>query len=239
VTFEPATDLSEQAFELSVDGESVPGVLWSPAGGTGARPAVLIGHGRTMHKRSLLAVARRFVGRGLAAVALDAPGHGDRRAPDAGPESGWPRPDAEQVAREWRACVDFLAEAGHIDDTALGYWGVSMGTSLGVSVVADEPRVRVAVLGLMHAHWPTPPGERIRADAGRIACPVLFLANWHDQLVPVAEACELFDLIGSADKRLHAHPGGHGELPDEAFTASEEFVVRLLAATPAAVPPAG
>lgn len=223
--------IAEHSFRLSVSGAQVPGLLWRPSERAGGRPAILLGHGRTAHKRSpyVLAMAHRFVREhGWTAVALDAPGHGDRRPPDAGPDYDWPRPAADQAVREWHACIDVLAGAGEINPGALGYWGLSMGAGLGISVLAAEPAIRAAVLGLMHANWPAPPGERIRADATAIGCPVLFLLNWDDQRAPRASAAELFDLIGTADKRLHAHPGDHGQLPGEALTASGDFLARYL-----------
>jgi fermentation-respiration switch protein FrsA (DUF1100 family) len=81
----------------------------------------------------------------------------------------------------------------------------------------------------MHPNWPAPPGTRIRADAARVTCPVLFFVNWDDRRAPRSEAFELFDLIASTDKRLLAYPGDHGDLPDEATRASEEFLARFLA----------
>jgi hypothetical protein len=80
----------------------------------------------------------------------------------------------------------------------------------------------------MHANWPAAPGTRVRADAARLECPVLFLMNWDDSRVPRGQALELFDLIGSEDKRLHAYPGEHGQLPEETRAASEEFIARYL-----------
>jgi len=71
----------EQRFDLRVDGDTVPGIRWNPEGATGPRPTILIGHGGTQHKRvpNVLGLARRFVRHlGYSAVALDAPGHGDR-----------------------------------------------------------------------------------------------------------------------------------------------------------------
>lgn len=152
-------------------------------------------------------------------------GHGDRRAPGTGQQE-WPRPDADQVVGDWQATIGFLHDSAGLDMSRLSYWGVSMGSALGISLIAGEPRIRAAVLGLMHSNWPSPPGTRIRADAARLACPVLFLVNWDDRRAPRAQAFELFDLIGSPDKRLHAYPGDHGQLPDEAMTASEEFFAR-------------
>src|SRR5690349_13446428 len=71
----------EQRFDLKVESEVVPGILWRPADKLEGIPTVLIGHGGTQHKRveNVLGLARRFVRHlGFAAVAIDAPGHGDR-----------------------------------------------------------------------------------------------------------------------------------------------------------------
>jgi len=219
----------ERRFEASSDGERVPGLLWSPRRGMKPTATVLIGHGRTSHKRNpyILSLARRFVACGWHVIAIDAPGHGERRAPDAEPE--WPRPGADETAQDWNAALALLREEADLGDTTLAYWGVSMGASLGISLVAGDPRFQAAVLGLMHPNWPAPPGTRIRADAQRLACPVLFLANWDDTRVPREQAFELFDLIGSEDKRLHVYPGEHGQLPEEARAASEDFLARYLA----------
>jgi dienelactone hydrolase len=226
--------VGEHSFRLSVDGHSVPGAFWSPLEGAGPRAAVLLGHGRTAHKRSqyLVALAHDLVARGLAVVALDAPGHGERRRTDVGSEVQWPRPEADQAVQEWCACIDLLGDDGVIDVTTLGYWGISMGTSLGISLLAAEPRVRAAVLGLMHPNWPAPPGDRLRADARQVTCPLMFLVNWDDRRAPRAQAFELYELLGSKDKRLHAYPGDHGELPDEAMTASIDFLFGRLTSGP-------
>ncbi len=219
--------IAEHRFEVAVAGETVPGLLWCPASTTRPEATVLIGHGRTGDKRGpfIAALARRLAGRGWNVVAIDAPGHGERRAAGA---ADWPRCDPDEVSRDWHAALDFLRDAASLQTGRLGYWGLSMGASLGISLVAGDDRVRAAVLGLMHPNWPAPPGTRIRADAARLTCPVLFIANWDDQRAPRAQALELFDLIGSADKRLHAYPGDHFQLPDEAIFSSEEFLARHL-----------
>jgi fermentation-respiration switch protein FrsA (DUF1100 family) len=116
-----------------------------------------------------------------------------------------------------------------LDDVAnerCGYWGLSMGTILGLPFVASEARVAVAVLGLMGLTGPT--RERFVVDAPAVRCPVLFLVQWNDELFPRDKALELFDAIGSSDKRLHAHPGLHGEVPAEEFEASGRFLASHL-----------
>src|ERR1700747_119409 len=72
----------ERRVELKVEGgETVPGIVWLPEAATGPRPTVILGHGGVVHKRApeVLGLARRLVRhRGYAAVALDAPEHGER-----------------------------------------------------------------------------------------------------------------------------------------------------------------
>jgi hypothetical protein len=57
---------------------------------------------------------------------------------------------------------------------------------------------------------------------------VLFLVQTDDELVPTDKAVALFRAIGSADKRLHAHPGAHSAVPTEEVEASEAFFARHL-----------
>ncbi|HEX6447204.1 MAG TPA: dienelactone hydrolase family protein [Streptosporangiales bacterium] len=221
--------VTEHAREFSVAGERVPGLVWTPARCETPLPAVLIGHGRGMDKRLgyVEAVARQLVREyGWVAVALDAPGHGERRDPGTGPGEIPPKPDPDQVRREWQACVDVLVGERVIDPGALGYWGISMGTGMGIALLADEPRIRCAALGLMHTRY----YERILADAARVSCPLLFSLHWDDSRVPRNEAFDLFDAFGSADKRLHAYPGDHADFTDEEMTAYERFLAAHLTA---------
>jgi hypothetical protein len=70
----------ERGFSLICDERVVPGVLWAPADRP-ARGLVLLGHGGGVHKRAMgmPGQARSLVRHeGIAAVAIDAVGHGDR-----------------------------------------------------------------------------------------------------------------------------------------------------------------
>ncbi len=219
--------VAEHRLEVVVGVEQVPGLLWTPSGQLSEpRPTVLIGHGRGGHKRwrGTVSLARQFVvNHRWAAVALDAPEHGERRMPGSDRSELPPRPDPDQVVAEMTASVNFLAGEGVLDAAALGYLGLSMGTAMGIPFIAADPRVRCAVLGLMHSR-----SERVRADAARVSCPVLFVLNLEDERVPRAEGLELFDAIASTDKRLHAHPGRHGQIPEEEMTAAEQFLASYL-----------
>jgi dienelactone hydrolase len=236
-----ATDgVTERSFEVPVDGRAVPGILWLPADGPpGPRPLVLVGHGATLHKRidHIVALAELLVrSHGFAVAATDAPGHGDRRAAPVDDEiqlfgaflAEWSRlGSTDDMLAEWHATLAALRALDEVGDGPLGYWGLSMGTIYGVPFVASEPRVQAAVFGLMGLMGPT--RDRMETDAATIACSLLFLVQWHDQLVPRNDALVLFDRLGSLDKRLHAHPGAHAAVPAEELLFSVDFLARHLA----------
>ena len=71
-------------------------------------------------------------------------------------------------------------------------------------------------------------GSRLRADAAEVSCPVLFLQQWNDQLIPRQSASELFDALATEDKRLHANPGLHSAIPREEFLSTQTFLARHL-----------
>ena len=184
-----------------------------------------------------MSVASSLAGRhGFAVAAIDGPVHGDRRADPL--ESGtavflafaqaWAGDDTmtDTMVSDWRATLTALQGLPDVGDGPVGWWGLSMGTILGLPLVAAEPRIDAAVLGLMGTTGPT--HHRIETDAAKITCPVLFLVQWDDELFSRGAAIDLFDRLAAADKRLHAHPGRHGEVPDEAFSASLRFLVRRL-----------
>ncbi len=231
----PDDGVIERRFDMTVDGAVVPAIIWTTAKKPGPAPVILIGHGATQHKRvaNVLSLARRFVGDlGFTAVAIDAPDHGDRvvdvAASDArrarlaqriaaGPGQGSvmnlsaddTRRWIENISRgvsEWRAVIDLLETDGLVRDGRLGYWGVSMGTMIGLPLMASEPRLRAAVLGL--AGLPPEPGP-LEAAARRTTAPVLFVFQWNDELVTREAGLRLFDALGSTDKAMHINPGGH------------------------------
>jgi dienelactone hydrolase len=248
--------VAERRFDVESQGERVPCILWRPERADGPTPLILLGHGGTQHKRAVnvLGLARRFVRHlGYSAVAIDAPFHGERvtdtdaaeaaradlerRLTDhRGEASARPQvsgqaarvfTDLERATGDWRATLDVLAEAGDVCDTRIGYWGLSMGTVIGLPFVASEPRVTAAVLGL--AGLAGLPGADLREQAARsLSIPVLFVYQWDDQLMTRESGLALFDAIASKDKAMHVFPGGHIDTPLYERDAYETFFERHL-----------
>ena len=229
----------EQLFTLG----EIPGVLWTPAAGSGPRPLILMGHGGGQHKKApgIVARAHRFVAEcGFAAVAVDVPSHGDRPKDeeydriatanqarvDAGADlapliADFQARVARQTVPEWRAVLDAVQQLDQVGTGPVGYWGVSLGCGLGVPFVAAESRVRAAVMGLGGAHASA-------EAAARITVPVEFLVQWDDERVPRAQSLALFDALASAEKTLHANPGKHGEVPAFELDSTLRFFARHL-----------
>jgi dienelactone hydrolase len=237
---EPQTSrgVTERRFDLSVGGEVVPGLLWTPQDAHAPRPLVLLGHGGSQHKRApnILALARRLVRHlGFAAAAIDGPMHGDRieggtelmladvrsRLADRSPDEA--RSMFRGAREEWKATLDALREVEGVGEGPVGYWGLSMGTIIGLPFVASEPRIDAAVLGLM--------GIAADARAGSaqsIDIPILFLVQWDDELVARDHALTLFDRLATRDKVMHVNPGAHAAVPVEEIMASERFFEKHL-----------
>lgn len=252
-----AKGVVERSFEFEAGDETVPGILWRPEGASATTPLVLLGHGGTQHKRTpnILGLARRLVRHlGYSAVALDAPGHGDRvvdkeaadefrrdlerrvtsatgsasmeRGPD-DPARVRPYVAVGRAVREWSILLDLLEKEGGLVDERVGYWGVSMGTMIGLPFVASEPRVTAAVLGLAGLTG-MPGAEEREAAARHCAIPVLFVFQWDDQLMSRQSGLDLFDALGSKDKAMHVFPGGHVDTPLYERDAYDSFFLRHL-----------
>ena len=103
---------------------------------------------------------------------------------------------------------------------------MSQGTMMGVPLIAAEPRIEVALLGLMGFGGFNE--ARLRADAPKVRCPVRFLVQWNDELVPRESAFELFDALGAEPKELRAHPGLHSAVPPREFRDSVIFLASHL-----------
>ncbi|MBH1937706.1 dienelactone hydrolase family protein [Streptomyces sp. AV19] len=230
--------VTEEFFTL----DEIPGVLWTPDDAHGTRPLILLGHGGGQHKAApgTVARARRYAAEGFAVVAIDAPHHGDRpkdeefgritaelrTAMAAGGNpgalvAGMHGHLAGRAVADWRAVLTAVQRLDRVGVGPVGYCGLSMGCGLGVPLIAAEPRIRAAVLGLLGVHG-------LAEDAARITVPVQFLIQWDDQMVARDQSLALFDALASAEKTLHANPGRHGDVPSFEVDGSVRFFARHL-----------
>lgn len=245
-----AEGVTERLFDLTVNGERVPSVIWSPEGARGSRPLVLMGHGGSQHKKigSLAQRARSYARQfGYAVLAIDAPGHGDRISREEAaalmrevgarvtgqvaapfdPERMRQMAKRSQAAvPEWRAALDAVQALDFVGAGGpVGYWGVSMGTAIGVPFLAQEPRITAAVLGLAGLRE----GQAdFKAAAEAITIPIEFVFQWEDAVAPREAGIALFDAFSSKEKTLHVNPGGHMDIPPFESASWERFFVRHL-----------
>jgi pimeloyl-ACP methyl ester carboxylesterase len=208
----------------------ITGVLWSPASHTDPAPLVLMGHGGGLHKKTPAQVGRALnyvTTWGFTVVAIDAPGHGDRprsaddeqardelrRAMTAGDREciktisvRYGMALAARAVPEWRATLDALQRLPEIGtDAPIAYGGgISLGTAIGIMLVAAEPRITAAIFGAGFVV-----DDALIKAARPITVPVQFLLPWDDEHVERQSALALFDAFSSKEKTLHANPGDH------------------------------
>ena len=244
----------QRDFSVQVNGETVPGVVWSKADAPPASVLICMGHGGSQHKKVVgirnraLQYAKKH---GWATLAIDAPAHGDRISREEAAamrrevgarvtgQSNAPAFSEErlrmmlrrsqQAVPEWQAALDTCLDFDFIQaDAAVGYWGVSMGTAIGVPFVSVDPRIRCAVLGLAGLR---PGATEFEAAAKKITIPIQFVFQWADAVAPQDHGIALFDAFGSKEKTMHINPGGHLGIPAFESDAWLAFYERHLLAS--------
>lgn len=230
------TGRSVDEFRLLRAGSERPvtGALWSPTNGASAGPLVLFGHGASgdRYQTPICHLAARLARAGCYALAIDGPVHGLRQVGPGGREAL-----GEEMRRgafiddmvgDWLAALAATRDRAVIGE--LAYFGLSMGSIFGIPTLAELTEVKAAVLGLLGTTRAGRPfAVRVLRDAAAIHCPVLFLMQLEDELFPRDGYLELFDALASDDKRIHANPGLHPEVPGEEIDFAFEFLGRHLA----------
>jgi dienelactone hydrolase len=232
--------------DASVAERRVPALLFVPASEV-PLPLVLLGHGAHQSKDDPIAqLLARAIARGVpAGVALmDAPGHGERRAPgstdemferDVARRMGDPSGDASLV-EDWVAVAAAARASAPRLTGPLGYAGFSMGALLGLSIVADLPEVRAAMFalgGVLSADGLAGTGTsarnaRVHEAARRLGDrEVLMLNMTRDEHFPLDGAISVFEAI-PGPKRMAVWAGTHVEIPPEAIELANSFLGRTL-----------
>ena len=221
----------------------VTATLWAPEDAAPGTPLVLLGHGggrQHRHHPAMTGRARLLTDVGFRALALDVEGHGPRPRPPgdeaevaglhAARKAGEPigpiveRYNADLARRtvpEWRALLAGLLAVPEIGDAPVAYWGITLGTAIGVPLVAVEPLVRAAVFGLF---W----SSTLIEAARRITVPVEFGLQWDDEHIPRDGGLALFDAFASTEKSLHVNAGAHMAFPRFEAASAVRFLERHL-----------
>ena len=214
--------------EVSIRGHQgdVPALLWLPSHPTGA-PICMLGHGGSSSKSSARneRLGNALASRGIAALAIDGPFHGDRGAApqDAGDyqhqmiEFGVASVIGSMVV-DWLAALEATHEVAGVDRNRCGYIGLSLGSRFGIPLAAElGQRLRSAVFGKFGLEQSTrlpkelATTELIEGAARRIEAPLLLHVQRGDELFPFSGALGLFDAFGSPDKAMILRPGAHAD----------------------------
>ena len=198
----------------------ITGALWTPEGLEGEAPLALFGHGASGNRfqAPICHLAQRLGEVGCRSLSIDGPVHGLRQVGPGGRAAFGDemRRDGfvDDMVADWHAALD--AAKAEVAVGELRYFGLSMGSMFGVPLLATLPQVQAAVLGLLGTTGAVAPlAGRLAGDAAQIRCRLLFLMQLEDELFPRDGCLALFDALASDDKRLHANPGLHPEVPAE------------------------
>jgi len=215
------------------DVRDVTGAYWLPKNEK-VRGLLCFGHGASgdRYQQPVSKLAEQMLSNGVAVLSLDGPDHGLRQQHEGG-RMGMVRDlgsdqALEQMSEDWDRAIIWLTREKALGPVPLVYFGLSMGTAYGLSLVNDQANIRGAVLGLWGLMPPMPQNEKFAAHARAIDCPILFLAQSDDEFIPMTAYADLFRAIGSANKRMHVNPGVHAEIPLDEVAFSAAYILELL-----------
>lgn len=203
-------------------GAPIPITLWWTGELARVSSLVLVGHGGSGHRedQSTVALAQQICEYpGCAALAIDGPLHGERRSSSDEPDvvtadwrAFWKEdPHVPEMVQDWVVALDWAS--GEMPRARVAYYGLSMGSLYGTSLVATEPRIRAAVLGMWGGDNVTTEG--LAGAARGVAVPVIHYVRWDDERFARETVLRLFEEYASPDRSLLAEPGRHA-LPERA-----------------------
>ena len=221
------------------DDRLVTGSLWIPIDSIRSDTLMAFGHGAsgTRYQLPIPFLARKLAKEGIVSLSMDGPVHGLRQKGDGGRPAlsqEMRRPNMiEDMITDWRTAVEVSESRMGFNADKFGYFGLSMGSIFGIPYLAqrkkDNKPVTVATLGLLGTTGAAAGlSDRLKRDATAINAPTLFFMQLEDELFPRDGYLELFDALGSDNKRLHANPGLHPEVPAEEINFCLSFVLNHL-----------
>lgn len=230
-TTDPAGNATRE-FRIPGDGgRDVTGAIWLPPDLSPGRTLMCFGHGASgdRYQPPIPHLAGRFIGKALPVLSIDGPVHGLRQVGEGGRKAFAPefrRDNAlADMTRDWSLAIDAVQSLPAVGHGKLAYFGLSMGSIFGIPLIASRDDVTVSTLGLFGVQDSFPHGDEFMAAARKITCPLLFLMQLEDELFEREGYLKIFDTFASKDKRLHANPGLHPEIPAEEIDFAFDFLV--------------
>lgn len=235
-------DRDHTTLELRIElnngtGRPITGAVWSSVDATSKEPhaLVLCGHGASGNRYQAPTphLARRLVKAATCTVlALDGPVHGLRQIDDGGRHAFGKEINRAEATNDmiadWNCAIDATKQRYSGAGAKLAYFGLSMGSIFGIPLIAARGDIDIAVLGLLGT---TGAVEHLREPllkaAPKVTCPLLFLMQLEDELFDRMGYLELFDALGSTDKRLHANPGLHPDITRREVDAAFDTLLQV------------
>ncbi len=133
--------ITKTTVRFNSEGITCEGDFYVPeqADGNARFPALVIGHGFTVARSSLVEEGRLFAEAGYATLAIDYRHFGGSGGEPRG--RLWPRQETE----DFKAALDWLETQPGVDPQRLGIWGTSFGGGVVTHVAAHDIRVRACV----------------------------------------------------------------------------------------------
>lgn len=210
----------------------ITGAVWLPREPAAGKTLMCFGHGASgdRYQPPIPHLAGRFIHEaGLPVLSIDGPVHGLRQLGEGGRKAFGPefRRDSAlaDMTDDWHLAIAAVQAMPAVGHGKLAYFGLSMGTIFGIPLIASRNDVSVATLGLFGVQDSFPHGEAFMTAARAIDCPLLFLMQLEDELFDRGGYLRIFDAFASKDKRLHANPGLHPEIPAEEIDFAFDFLV--------------
>jgi dienelactone hydrolase len=173
-------------------------------------------------------------------AAIDGPVHGDRcRGDPARVREAFidlwlsPGGGADEMVADWRRALSAVRELDRAADLPVAYYGVSMGAAYGVALLAAEPSIEAAALGM----WAQDVGgvRELTWRAPDVRCPIDFVHRAQDEFFTETGARGLFDALGSEQKAFRVIAGSHEESLEQIDQAAAFLVDRLRSGAPSSV----
>ena len=235
ITWSDATDEKDiitREFRITREGKrDVTGALWLSESMSPGATLVCFGHGASGDRYQAPSghLAARFtLEANLPVLSIDGQVHGLRQVGEGGRSAFFPEFQRhsciEDMTDDWTCAVSEVQSLPEVGAGQLAYFGLSMGSLFGIPFVASRQDVTVAAFGLVGVESNFPHDEEMLTAAAKINCPLLFLMQLEDELFKREGYLKIFDTFASTDKRLHANPGLHPEIPAEEIDFAYDFL---------------